>query len=102
MWLGNLWNSIVRGVWNSLEMQDGEASECCKQSLMGNSGGSSKNQNVGRNADCRDYAHELSEGNRDSTGNQTRGHSCYILAKGCLYFVHVLKLTKHLNLKVMD
>jgi hypothetical protein len=40
--------------FNILEMQAKEALECCKQSLMGNSGGSSEDQNARGNEDSKD------------------------------------------------
>jgi hypothetical protein len=36
---------------------------------MGDSGGNSANQNADRNADSKDYGHEISGGNEDSIGN---------------------------------
>jgi hypothetical protein len=37
-------------------MQDRESLECCKQSLMGDSGGSSEDDNVDRNEDTEGQA----------------------------------------------
>jgi hypothetical protein len=36
---------------------------------MGNSGGSSEDQSVDRNADSRDYVHDVSGENKDSMRN---------------------------------
>jgi hypothetical protein len=49
-------------------MQAREALEWCKQSLMGDSGGSSDDQNANTNADSKDCTHEVSDGNKDSIG----------------------------------
>jgi hypothetical protein len=51
-----------------------------KQSLMDDSGESSKDKNV-RSEDSKDYAHKVSGGREDSIRNWVAGHSCYILAK---------------------
>jgi hypothetical protein len=40
-----------------------------KQSSMGDSNGSSEDQNADRKADQKDCAHEVSNGNKDSIGN---------------------------------
>jgi hypothetical protein len=44
----------VGRIWKSLEMQDRETLECCKQSLMGYSDESSEEQNAYRNAENKD------------------------------------------------
>jgi hypothetical protein len=69
------------GIWKSLVKQDRESLQCCKQSLMSNSGGSSEDDNVDRNEDTEGQAHEISNYNMNFILNWTRGHSCYILAK---------------------
>jgi hypothetical protein len=50
----NLWNCIVGGIWKSLEVETREALECCKQSLMSDSDGSSENQNANKNVHSKD------------------------------------------------
>jgi hypothetical protein len=69
MWFRSLWNWFIRTIWKSLEKGDRESLECCKQSLMGNSSGSSEDQSANRNTDSKDCAHEVSDGNKDSTGS---------------------------------
>jgi hypothetical protein len=70
----------VGGIWKSLV--DFFTRECCMQSLMGDSGGRREDQNADRNVDIKDYAHELSDGDKDSIGNWTKtGHLCDNLAK---------------------
>lgn len=71
-------------VCRSLEMQTREAFECWKQSLMGNSDGSSEEQNVDRNMDSRGCTHEISDRNADFPGILTRDHSLYILTMSML------------------
>jgi hypothetical protein len=61
--------------WKSFEMQTREALECCKPNLMVDFGSSSEHQNVKRNEDIRDVTHEISDRNKDTVGNWTRGHS---------------------------
>ena len=39
-------------------MQAGKALDCCKQSLIGNSDGSSEDQNVNSTMDCKEWVHE--------------------------------------------
>jgi hypothetical protein len=56
-------------------MQTREALECCKPNLMVDFGSSSEHQNVKRNEDIRDVTHEISDRNKDTVGNWTRGHS---------------------------
>jgi hypothetical protein len=58
---------------------------------MGNSGGRPENQNSKRNVDNEDWTRKGSDGNKDSTGNWTNEHSCYILAKNLSTLVYVLK-----------
>jgi hypothetical protein len=53
---------------------------------MGDFGGSSENQNGDRNVDSKNSAREISDGDKNSIGNWTRGHSCYILAKNLSTF----------------
>jgi hypothetical protein len=53
--------SSLDDFWNILEKWAGE---CYKQRLTGNSCGSSEDQNANKNADRKDYAHEISDGNR--------------------------------------
>lgn len=57
-------------VWKGLEMLAGEAAlKYCKPSLMGDSGVSSEDENADRNAECRDQAPEVSDGNEDFVGS---------------------------------
>lgn len=56
---------LCRGILENLEMQDGEALECCKQSLMGECDGISEDQNVNRTTESKDLA-QVSEGKEDS------------------------------------
>jgi hypothetical protein len=44
-------------------MQGKEALECCKQSSIGDTGGSSEDQNAKRNVDSKACALEISYGN---------------------------------------
>jgi hypothetical protein len=53
---------------------------------MGDSSGSSENQNAGRNMDRKDCAHKVLGGNEDSVGSWTRGHAYYIVAKNLSIF----------------
>jgi hypothetical protein len=53
---------------------------------MSGSDRSSEDQITDRNGDSKDGAHEASEVNKDSIGNWTRGHSCYILAQNLSTF----------------
>jgi hypothetical protein len=57
------------------------------QSLLGDSGGSSEDQNAGENANNKDCVHEISDGNKDSICNWTSGHSCYIVEKNLSIFL---------------
>ena len=48
--------------------------ECCKQSLIGDVSAHTlnpKDQNADRNVDRKDYAQKVSDGNKQSTGDQT-------------------------------
>jgi hypothetical protein len=56
----------VGGIWKHLELQARENLECCKQSLVGDSGGNSEDEN----ADRKHCAHEVSDRNKDSIGNR--------------------------------
>lgn len=47
---------------------------------MNDSHDSSEDQNVNRTVGSKDEAPEVSEEEKDSIGNWTRGQSCYILA----------------------
>jgi hypothetical protein len=51
-------------------MQAGEATDLCKETSMGSSGGSLEDKNASRNVD----RNEVSSGNVDLLGNWTRGH----------------------------
>jgi hypothetical protein len=55
---------------------------------MSHSRGSLEDQNANRNVDSKDGVH-ISDGNKYSGGNWTRGHSCYILAKNLGYNLSV-------------
>lgn len=57
---------------NTLELQATKALECCKQSLMGHSGGNLKDKNAVKNVDSGDLALELSEESSNSTGDCSR------------------------------
>jgi hypothetical protein len=74
----NLGNWFAGGIWKQLEICIRERLECCKQSLMGDSCGSSEEQNAYRNEDCDGKVHE--------GRNWTRGYLCYILAKNLSIF----------------
>jgi hypothetical protein len=63
-----------------LEKQVRKSLECYKQTLVVNSVVNSEDQNGGRNADRKACAHGVSDVNKDSISNYSRGHSCYILA----------------------
>lgn len=47
---------------------------------MGNSCGSSEDQNADSHVSSKDCAFEIANRNEDSIENWTRGHACYILA----------------------
>jgi hypothetical protein len=55
-----------------------EALECCKQRLLGGSGGAQKTIPTGMQTEA---AHEDSNENGDSEGNWIRGWSCHIVEK---------------------
>jgi hypothetical protein len=82
------------GIWKSLEKQARKSLECWKKNLMDNYCGRSGDQN----ADSERQTHEDSGGNEDSIRNWTIGHSCYIVARICLHFVHSLRLCGRLSL----
>jgi hypothetical protein len=48
MWYLGLWNWLVGRIWKSLEKWAKKGLNCYKQSLMGNSGGSSGDQKADR------------------------------------------------------
>lgn len=56
-----------------------KALEHCKQRLKDHSGGSFEGYSMERNVDNGGLAHEVSEQNKDSLGNEPRGHVCDIL-----------------------
>jgi hypothetical protein len=62
----SLWNWFEGGSWKSLDIWATESLGCYKQSLIGKSGGSLGDQNANRNADSKDYAHEVLGGSKDS------------------------------------
>lgn len=64
----------------SLELQTRKALGCCKQSLVDCSGGYLEDEYTNRNVDSGGPGDAVSEGNKNSTGNWTRGHSHYILS----------------------
>jgi hypothetical protein len=70
----------VEGILKCLEMLVRETLECYKQSSIIDSSGSSEDQNANRDADRKDHAYEVSNGNKDYIGNWIRDHSHYILA----------------------
>lgn len=70
------------GILKGLELQD---TGCFKQSLLSKPG-SSEEENNGRNVFSEACALEVSEENKDSTGNWTRGCLCYVLAKNLAMF----------------
>jgi hypothetical protein len=45
-----------------------EVLECCKESLMGNSGGSAEDHNADKNLNSEGQAHEVSDGIEESIG----------------------------------
>jgi hypothetical protein len=53
----------------NLDMQTRKALDCCRLSLMGDSGGCSEDQNASGNADSKNIPQEASDRNKDSTGN---------------------------------
>jgi hypothetical protein len=57
-----------------------------QQSLMGDSGGSSEDQNADRNVDSKDCAYEGSDGDKDSFGKVNRSNLCYFVAKNLSAF----------------
>jgi hypothetical protein len=65
----SLWIRFVGGIWENLEKQPRKALECCKESLMGRSGGYSEGQNANRNVERNDCAHMASNRNKDSFGD---------------------------------
>lgn len=71
-------------ILKSVEMQAGKILECCKWSLMVDSGGSSGGQ--------KGNAHEDSEGNENFMGSWTTGHSCYILTENLVTFCSCPKI----------
>jgi hypothetical protein len=75
----------VEGTWKSLEMWARERLGCFKQSFMGNSGGSSEDQDAYRNVDSKDWTHDF-QVIMTFFGNLTGGHSCYILSKNLSTF----------------
>jgi hypothetical protein len=48
---------------------------------MADSSVRSEDQNANRDEGSKDYAHAISDGNRNCIGNWTGDHSCHILAK---------------------
>jgi hypothetical protein len=53
---------------------------------MGDSSVRSEDQNANRDEGSKDYAHAISDGNRNCIGNWTGDHSCHILAKNLSTF----------------
>jgi hypothetical protein len=62
-----------------------------KQILMGDSYGNSEDQNADRNVDSKDDTPEVADDNKDSFGNWTRSHECYILINILSTFWHSLR-----------
>lgn len=79
-------------VWKGLEMQDKEALECCKQSLIDNSGISSLAQNSHRNAFNKDHANEVSVEMRTLLGNGLEAIHITFWQRTYLKFDYVLRL----------
>jgi hypothetical protein len=71
----------VGGIWKRLEMQTREALECCEQSSVDESAGSSEDQNADRNVDSKDCAHGFQIGMRSLFGMDYRPLLYYMLAK---------------------
>jgi hypothetical protein len=69
MWFIRFYNGFWGRVWKIMEKQARKGLECYKQSLMGDSGRRSKDQNDNRNENIKDCAHEASGGKEDSLGN---------------------------------
>ncbi len=67
------------GILKGLEMQHGKPLECCKQSLMSDSG-EREDQNASWTVDSKDWTQEVSKEN-DSIQNWIIGHPYYIVAK---------------------
>jgi hypothetical protein len=86
MWFLGLWNWFVGGIRKNLEKWARESLGCSKQSLMSNSGAGLADQSASRNVNSKGCAYMFSGGNKDSIGNWTRGHSCYIIAKNLSTF----------------
>lgn len=63
-----------------------EAVECYMQGFIGDASGSSEAQETSNNADSKGQADKVSDGNEDSTGNWTRDHVYFILAKSLSIF----------------
>lgn len=53
---------------------------------MCDSSQSSEDQNGDRKEENKGQVYKVSDGNEDSTGNWTRSHMCYILAKNLSIF----------------
>jgi hypothetical protein len=73
MWFRSLWEEF-----ESLQMEATEVPEGYKQSLRGDSNGSS---DANRNTDSKDYAPKVSDRNKHSIRDWTRSHLWYIMAE---------------------
>lgn len=67
-------------------MKTGEDLECHKQSLVGDSSGSSKDQNADRNVDGTESAHDISEENKGSIIKENKAIRVIFSQIICLYF----------------
>lgn len=68
-----------------MELCDKETIECCKQSLMGQSGESSEDQNTKKNVGSGSSSWDF-RGEQRLYQEQEENHSCYILAKDLASF----------------
>lgn len=59
----------------------------------------SEDENSVPNSERKDQTHEVVDGNKDSTGNQTRDHPCYILGKQFI-FCTCLNVLQEAQLKI--
>jgi hypothetical protein len=66
---------------------------------MNDYGGNLKDKNVDGNVESKLWAHKMSGGNEDSTGNWTKGHSCNVLQRICIHFVSVLRFLNEAEFK---
>lgn len=85
-WCGKLLKPFAGRTGKSLEFQTSKVLESCKQNLRVHSGGSPEDQNTERNAEKWWWDSGAFWENNDSIRQETREHSCYILAKNMKIF----------------